>query len=101
VSQASEYPWPPRYFEHDDATLVPTSLLCSPWDARAIAGGPVSSLLASCIEDEKLDSNFQIARFQADIFGNGFGNATDASEWSFANLDITVQFLRSPLATGF
>lgn len=30
-------------------------------------------------------------------YGNGFGNATDAREWSFANLDITMQFLRMPL----
>jgi hypothetical protein len=29
-------------------------------------------------------------------FGNGFGNATRAEEWSFANLDVTVQFLRMP-----
>lgn len=30
-------------------------------------------------------------------FGNGFGNATRADEWSFANLDVTVQFLRMPV----
>lgn len=29
-------------------------------------------------------------------FGNGIGSATRADEWSFANLDITVNFLRMP-----
>jgi hypothetical protein len=29
-------------------------------------------------------------------YGNGFGNATYARDWSFANLDITMQFLRMP-----
>lgn len=29
-------------------------------------------------------------------FGNGIGSATRADEWSFANLDITVNFLRRP-----
>ena len=30
-------------------------------------------------------------------FGNGVGSATDARDWSFANLDITLQFLRLPV----
>lgn len=29
-------------------------------------------------------------------FGNGVGSATHADEWSFANLDISVNFLRMP-----
>lgn len=222
MSQASKHPWPPRYFEAECDGLVPTSLARSPWDSRALAGGPVSSLLASCAEDQDLDTQFEIARFQVDIFGkvphhvlshrtevlrdgrqtklhritllskgipvaqahvlrvrrletpafdvphdypapaeipvqegprrarmagavtvrpviggagipgrgvawlamegqiiggkspsnfvkaclfadfgNGFGNATNASEWSFANLDITVQFLRIPVGDWF
>ena len=222
MSQASKHPWPPRYFEAEGEVLVPTSLARSPWDPRAIAGGPVSSLLASCAEDNYLDAQFEIARFQVDIFGkvphqalspqtevlrdgrqtklhritlvcneipvaqahvlrvrrletpafdvphdypapdefpvqdgprnagmagavklrqviggpgipgrgvawlamegdiiggetpsnfvkaclfadfgNGFGNATNASEWSFANLDITIQFLRMPVGNWF
>lgn len=222
MSQASKHPWPPRYFEAEGGGLAPTSLSRSPWDPRAIAGGPVSSLLASCAEDHELDEHFEIARFQVDIFGkvplqrlthqidilrngrqtklhrvtllanevpvaqahvlrvrryetpkfevpheypqpeeipvqegprnarmagavtlrqvvggpgipgrgvawlamegqiiggrkpsnfvkaclfadfgNGFGNATEAGEWSFANLDITIQFLRMPLGDWF
>lgn len=34
-------------------------------------------------------------------FGNGFGNATRAAEWSFANLDVTLQFLRMPVGEWF
>lgn len=30
-------------------------------------------------------------------FGNGVGSATRAQEWSFANLDVGIQFLRTPL----
>jgi hypothetical protein len=30
-------------------------------------------------------------------FGNGVGSSTDAREWSFANLDINIQFLRMPV----
>jgi acyl-CoA thioesterase len=29
-------------------------------------------------------------------FGNGIGSATFHNEWSFANLDITIQFFRMP-----
>ncbi|WP_244958099.1 thioesterase family protein [Erythrobacter ramosus] len=222
MSQASEHLWPPRYFEREGDSLNPTALARSPWDRRAIAGGPVSSLLASCAENTVLDRDFEIARFQVDIFGmvphqplvpvtevlrdgrqtklhrvtltadgrpvaqahilrvrridtpvfavphdypaletipvqdgspnvrmagaitlrrieggpgipgrgvswlamegeiiggtrpsnfakaclfadfgNGFGNATDAREWSFANLDITIQFLRMPVGDWF
>ncbi|MEN9717192.1 MAG: hypothetical protein RIQ99_70 [Pseudomonadota bacterium] len=45
-------------------------------------------------------SNFVKACLFAD-FGNGFGSATDAAEWSFANLDITIQFLRMPVGDWF
>lgn len=30
-------------------------------------------------------------------FGNGVGSATHAQDWSFANLDVGVQFLREPV----
>lgn len=30
-------------------------------------------------------------------FGNGVGSATTGDDWSFANLDITLQFLRMPI----
>lgn len=222
MNPAAEHPWPPRYYEAQGAVFVPTALSRSPWDGKAIAGGPVSALLASCAEDHALDTDFEIARFQVDIFGkvphqplthaidvlrdgrqtklhritlladgrpvaqahvlrvrrletpvfpvphdypapddvpvqegprgarmggaitlrrviggpgipgrgvswlamegqiiggrtpsnfvkaclfadfgNGFGNATDAGEWSYANLDITIQFLRMPVGDWF
>lgn len=69
MNQAVEHPWPPRYYEVDGDGYIPTALARSPWDPRAIAGGPVSSLLASCAEDPALDESFEIARFQVDIFG--------------------------------
>lgn len=45
-------------------------------------------------------SNFVKACLFAD-YGNGFGSATNAAEWSFANLDITIQFLRMPVGEWF
>lgn len=221
-NQPPGHPWPPRYYERADALFLPTGLARSPWDPKAIAGGPVSALLATGAEDKDLDDHFEIARFQVDIFGkvphqplrmtrealrdgrqtklhritmladgkpvaqahvlrvrrletpvfpvphdypaphsvpehdaprgarmggaitlrrvlggpgipgrgiswlstvgevvggetpssfvkaclfadfgNGFGNATDAGEWSYANLDITIQFLRMPVGDWF
>ncbi len=213
---------PQRYFEASGDGFVPTALARSPWDDDAVAGGPISALLASCAQDDALDADFEIARFQVDIlgkvphrpltctvaalrdgrqtklhrvtlgsdrgvaaqahvlrvrrfatptillesdypgpqeapaqdgphgarmggaiimrrvlggpgspgrgvawlsmdgeviagrapsnfvkaclfgdFGNGFGNATFADEWSYANLDITIQFLRMPIGDWF
>lgn len=213
---------PPCYYLRDGDVFTPTALARSPWDPKAIAGGPVSALLASGAEDAALDAELEIARFQVDIFGkvphqpltlhsdvlrdgrqtklhritmladgkpvaqahilrvrrmetpvfpvphdypapdtvpveegprgmrmggainlrrvlggpgqpgrgvswlamegeviggqtpsnfvkaclfadfgNGFGNATDAGEWSYANLDITIQFLRMPVGEWF
>lgn len=57
------------YFRRDGERFVPTPLACSPWDARNIAGGPISALLASGAEDAELDKTFEVARFQVDIFG--------------------------------
>jgi Thioesterase-like superfamily len=69
VNQAAEHPWPPSYYTANGDAFIPTALARSPWDGRAIAGGPVSSLLANCAEDTGLDAEFEIARFQVDIFG--------------------------------
>jgi acyl-CoA thioesterase len=43
----------------------------------------------------KVTSPFVKACLFAD-FGNGVGSATFHNEWSFANLDITIQFFRMP-----
>lgn len=221
-NEPSQHAFPPCYYQRDGAVHLPTALARSPWDPKAIAGGPVSALLASGAEDAALDADFEIARFSVDIFGkvphqpltmatevlrngrqtklhcvtlladgrpvaqahilrvrrletpafpvphdypapktvpvqdgprgarmggaislrrilggpgepgrgvswlamegeviggqvpsnfakaclfadfgNGFGNATDAGEWSYANLDITIQFLRMPVGDWF
>lgn len=64
-----DFVWPTCYYEPQGDTFVPTVLARSPWDHRAIAGGPISALLASGAEDPALDENFEVARFQVDIFG--------------------------------
>lgn len=76
-------------------------------DFRPVTGGPGQpgpgvAWLAMNGEVVKgqAPSNFVKACIFAD-FGNGFGAATDAREWSFANLDITVQFLRMPVGDWF
>lgn len=45
-------------------------------------------------------SSFVKAALFAD-FGNGIGSATRPDEWSFANLDITLQFYRMPVGDWF
>ena len=64
-----EHPWPPCYYERVGDIFLPTGLARSPWDRQAIAGGPVSALLATGSEDADLDAAFEIARFSVDIFG--------------------------------
>ncbi|GAC1420741.1 MAG: thioesterase family protein [Novosphingobium sp.] len=59
----------PSYYERHGETYHPSGLARSPWDRNAIAGGPISALLASGAEDTVLDENFEIARFSVDIFG--------------------------------
>lgn len=61
-------PWPPFYFEHVEEEYLPSGLARSPWDRNALAGGPVSALLASVAEDPAL-ADMEIARFTVDIFG--------------------------------
>lgn len=53
-------------------------------DGEVIAGTPPSPFVKACLFSD---------------FGNGVGSATDRDEWSFANLDITVNFLRMPRGT--
>lgn len=61
--------WPPYYFESTGVQFAPTRLARSPWSAGAIAGGPVSALLASIAERELLDPAMTVARFSVDILG--------------------------------
>lgn len=65
---ANDRPWPPFFFEQDGATYHPSGLARSPWDRAALAGGPISGLLASIAEDPDL-AEMEVARFTVDIFG--------------------------------
>jgi len=59
----------PYYYQRVGDLLVPSGLTRSPWDRNAIAGGPLSALLAQGGEDAALDQDFEISRFTVDIFG--------------------------------
>lgn len=48
---------------------------------EVVAGIPASPFVKACLFAD---------------FGNGIGSATHAHEWSYANLDISVQFFRMP-----
>jgi acyl-CoA thioesterase len=50
-------------------------------EGEVISGTPPSPFVKACLFSD---------------FGNGVGSVTDRDEWSFANLDITVNFLRMP-----
>lgn len=69
MSAHEERPWPPYYFSEAAGLYQPSGLARSPWDRRAIAGGPVSALLATGAEDQNLDTDFEIARLTVDILG--------------------------------
>lgn len=68
MSDTNDRPWPPFYFELADGIYQPSGLTRSPWDRNAIAGGPISALLATKAEDPAL-GDMEIARFTVDIFG--------------------------------
>ncbi|MEY2927853.1 MAG: hypothetical protein RL367_2330 [Pseudomonadota bacterium] len=51
-------------------------------DGEVVQGESVSPFLKACLFAD---------------FGNGVGCSTRAQEWSFANLDINIQFLRMPV----
>lgn len=53
-------------------------------DGEIIAGTAPSPFVKACLFSD---------------FGNGVGSATSHDEWSFANLDITVNYLRMPRGT--
>ena len=69
MDNAKQLTWPPAYFRHEDGLFVPSGLARSPWDRGAVAGGPISGLLATCSEDPLLDEDFLIARYSVDILG--------------------------------
>lgn len=50
-------------------------------DGEVVLGVPASPFVKACLFAD---------------FGNGVGSATFAHEWSYANLDISIQFLRMP-----
>ena len=63
---STDRPWPPFLFELDGATYHPSGLARSPWDPAALAGGPISGLLATVAEDPEL-AEMEIARFTVDM----------------------------------
>ena len=69
MSATREPSSPPCYFHREASLFSPNGLARSPWDRMAIAGGPISALLAGGVEDPELDKQFEIARFSVDIFG--------------------------------
>jgi hypothetical protein len=66
---SDKHPWPPHYFKLIDDYFLPNGLSRSPWSREAVAGGPISALVACGAEDESLDDRFEIARFTLNILG--------------------------------
>lgn len=59
----------PAYFTREPGGFLPTRLARSPWSAGALAGGPVSGLMATLIEEAGLDPAMQLVRYTLDILG--------------------------------
>src|SRR3546814_4163921 len=55
-------------------------------DGEVILGTPASPFAKACLFAD---------------FGNGVGSATHAEAWSYANLDISIQFFRRPRGEWF
>lgn len=55
-------------------------------DGEVVLGTPASPFAKACLFAD---------------FGNGVGSATHAAEWSYANLDISIQFFRKPRGEWF
>src|SRR5690606_27263872 len=55
-------------------------------NGEVVAGIPASPFVKACLFAD---------------FGNGVGSATYAHQWSYANLDISVQFFRMPRGEWF
>lgn len=55
-------------------------------DGEVVRGVPASPFVKACLFAD---------------FGNGVGSATHAQEWSYANLDISIQFFRMPRGDWF
>lgn len=69
MTSSQDYRWPPSCFRRDGAVFVPYPLVRSPWDPNAIAGGPISGLLATAVEDLIPRDGFEVARYSLDILG--------------------------------
>jgi Thioesterase-like superfamily len=64
-----QHPWPPFYFTREGSAFQPNGLARNPWFADAVAGGPVSALFATIIEESGIVAEMQIARLTIDILG--------------------------------
>jgi hypothetical protein len=64
-----EHRWPPCCFTREDGFFLPTGLARSPWDRGAVAGGAISGLLATAVEDLVPRDGFEIARYAVEILG--------------------------------
>lgn len=60
---------PPFYFAREGSAFRPNGLARNPWFADAVAGGPVSALFATIIEESGVVETFEIARLTIDILG--------------------------------
>jgi len=86
-----------------EAQAPPSARMLGAIEMRQVMGGPKEPgrgiawlAMGGEVVRGLAPSPFVCASYFAD-YGNGFGSATRAEEWSFANLDITVQFLRMPV----
>lgn len=108
---APRFPYPGDYPAPETVSSVtppnPAFLMAGGVEFKPVSGGPGVpgptvawlAMHGEVIRGEA-PSTFVKACHFAD-YGNGFGSVTDARDWSYANLDITVQFLRRPVGEWF
>ena len=59
----------PYCFTREGGGFVPSGLSKNPWFGNAIAGGPISALTATIIEEAGFEPDFEICRVTIDIWG--------------------------------
>ena len=69
MTPSQDHRWPPSCFHRDGDLFIPSPLARSPWDGNAIAGGSISGLLATAVEDLVPRDGFEITRYSLDILG--------------------------------